>query len=147
MTLLMVIDNIFDRTVSLTFYTDFKSLYDGLFEINAMAEKIFLTDLSILCNCYKLRKLFLIVWISSLESLVDTMRKGDASLGLQKLLPENPLKFTANSLTKRESELVWVKSSDGKYPYKEVAPTMVWRAPVCGTHWLCCLHHSHWCNY
>lgn len=60
-TLRMTINDIFGKTVPLTFYTDSKSLYDGIVGMNATFEKRLLIDLRILRESYKLRELTNIV--------------------------------------------------------------------------------------
>lgn len=101
-TLKTTINDIFGKLVSLTLYTDSKSLYDGLVGINATTEKRLLIDLRMLLESYELRELANAVWISSPHNPADKMTENSPTPALQKLLVENSLDLQGSSWIERE---------------------------------------------
>lgn len=77
-TVRITLNDMLDTEFPLTFYTDSKSLFDGIIGIYPPSEKLLLIDLSVIRQSYKRREFSEVFWIPADQNPADTMTKIDS---------------------------------------------------------------------
>lgn len=93
----LALNGIFGRVVSMKCFTDSKSLFDCLENINSTTEKRLLIGLRILHQAYERRELLKVFWIPTKQNPADSFTKLKTCTALRNLLENNHLELTPSA--------------------------------------------------
>lgn len=113
-TICLAVNDIFGRIVSMKFYTDSRSLFDCLTNINSTTEKRLLIDVRMLEQSYERRKTKKVVWIPASQNPADAFTKPITCNALCNVLKSNFIELTPNAWVERNNTSSLDPQLDGK---------------------------------
>lgn len=93
----LTINDILERQVALTLYRYFKSLFDGLVNIETASEKKLLIELQMMREAYDQREFTEVGWVPSEQNPASVMAKENPSSELNIFMTNNRLNIQQKS--------------------------------------------------
>lgn len=103
-TIRLTVNDVFGRVIPMKFYTDSKSLFDCLTNINSTAEKRLLIDLRMLRQCYERREITEVFWIPTSQNPSDAFTKLSSCSALRTIMETNSIELTPNAWVERNAK-------------------------------------------
>lgn len=100
-TICLSLNNMFEKKLDFDIYTDSRSLFDCITNINRTTEKRLLIDLCILQESYERREISEVFWIPTNQNPADTLTKFHPCKAPEKLMKSNKVIVTPNAWFER----------------------------------------------